>query len=182
MAPAYKQGSHRVRVVKQGFAEGEYGLQFVLTVVPLGHENGYERTVYLSLTDADGQRAEYADKSIGVLKHLGFHGDEASMARLDPEHPQFHSFHGVECEAYCQHKDKGGKVVERWYINTPRSGGVEYTKPKAVMLKKLDSLFGKELKEAPPETAPQHTAPPLTDPGVLEAEAAATTGEDDIPF
>lgn len=182
MAPVYEENNHRVKITKQGFSEAKYGLQFVLTVLPIDHPSGYERTVYLSLTDIDGERAQYADKTIEVLKHLGFYGDEASLARLDPDHAQCHSFVGVECEAYCKHKTKDDKVFERWYINTPRSGGVEYNTPKAAMMRKLDNLFGKELKEPPPETTPQQNAPSPDNPGITPQEATATTGEDEIPF
>jgi len=189
MAIFYQEGTHRVRIVHQGFPDpGEYGQQFIITIQPIGNAQSYDRPVYLSLTNADGQPSDYSDKSIEVLKYLGFHGNKASLARLDPSHPQFHDFAGIECEAYCKHKEKEKngvvKVFEQWYINTPRSGGISYVTPEPTALKKLDSLFGKELKSPPPTTvqdSPPPTAPPV-DISNPEAVAAATAGQKDIPF
>jgi hypothetical protein len=188
MAPHFHEGTHSITIVNQGFDDGDYGVQFLLTVDV--DNTGKERTVYLALTDEHGQRAKYADKTIEVLRHLGFAGSEASLTRLDTEHSNHFSLVGVHCEGYCSHKTKGdGTVGERWYINTPRAG-MERTPPAKTALRKLDSLFGKELKEPLPEG----TAPPslprtseAMDQAVQRTEPQGDInpdgpGDGDIPF
>ena len=178
MAAHYQKGTYPATIVGQGFVESKYGWQFVLKIEPQCNGEVRERTVFLALTDEQGNRAQYADQSIEVIKHLGFHGGDANLARLDPADPEHHSFLGLECQAYCTHKEKDGDVFERWYINTPRSGGVEYSQPNAIAMKKLQSLFGKELKDSPePKSVTEQTQAEVTQ----EATTAASGG-DDVPF
>lgn len=172
MAPFYSEGKYPVTIVSQAFDDGQYGLQFILEI-EIDDNTGNKRTVYLSLTDEHGQRAKYADITIEVLRHLGFAGSEASLTRLDPDASNHFSFVGCRCEGYCKHKTNSeGKTGERWYINTPRA---ERTPPAKTALRKLDSLFGKELKEAPAAGTPpppvqsteqseQSELPPVDDP------------------
>ncbi len=191
MPPYYNKGTHRVRILSQGFPDAnEYGQQFVIKVLVLGQAAEYERPVFLSLTNADGQASDYSNKTMEVLKYLGFHGEDASLARLDPDHIDHYSFVGIECVGYCKHKTKTNeetgetKTFENWYINTPRSGGVEYGKPDSMALKKLDSLFGKELKQSPPTTI-QDSPPPKNKPVDVNnaaAETEAARQDQEIPF
>lgn len=182
MAPFYPEGKYPATVVGQSFDDGQYGVQFILEI-EIDDGTGNKRTVYLSLTDEHEQRAKYADITIEVLRHLGFAGSEASLCRLDPDHANPFSLIGVECEGYCKHKtNTEGRTGERWYINTPRAG-VERTPPKQTALRKLDSLFGKELKAAPPEGA----APPVTrqvddTPDSPGQDTDPSVEGDDIPF
>ena len=185
MGTYYEQGDYKATITSQGFSDGDFGLQFVLKIQPKSTGDSKERTVFLALTNKEGGRDDYADKTIEVLRHLGFHGAEANFAKLDPESVDCHSFVNMEVDAYCHHgtRKSDGETVERWYINTPRSGGIEIVKPDSLATRKLDSLFGKELK-APPETPPPaQEAPPLT-PAVAkqEAEALETAAAKDIPF
>jgi hypothetical protein len=178
MAPYYPEGKHPATIVGQLFDDGKYGLQFILEI-EIDDNTGNKRTVYLSLTDEKGQRAQYADITIEVLRHLGFAGSEASLARLDPDAANHFSFIGCRCEGYCKHKtNEEGKTGERWYINTPRAA-VERTPPEKNALRKLDSLFGKELKEPPPEGAqpPQQATQQPEQPTDADAQSG-----DDIPF
>jgi hypothetical protein len=179
MSTYYPQGAQQADIVAQGFVDGEFGWQFTLTIIPVGGE--HKRTVYLSLTDQHGARHKHADNSINVLRHLGFHGAEADFARLDPGHPDCHSFAGQGVEAYCNHKTKdNGTAVEQWYINTPRAATA--VKPlEKDMARKLNALFGKELKAG---TSIAPSVPTPTPPtGITPAEAAAETEtEDDVPF
>ena len=175
----YEQGTYHIQIIEQGFDEGKYGLSFWLKFSVTGGE--YERTAFLSLIDEEGNPARYAEKSMEVLRHLGFSGAEGKLSILDPRHPQCVSFVGIECEGYCSHKVKDdGNVVERWYINTPRDG-METKPPEKDTLRKLDALFGKELKQAakdnpqPPPPQDGYSAPAERQPPVVP-EA------DNIPF
>ena len=180
MAPYYSEGKYPATIVSQAFDDGQYGLQFILEI-EIDDNTGNKRTVYLSLTDENGQRAKYADITVEVLRHLGFAGSEASLTRLDPDASNHFSFVGCLCEGYCKHKTNGeGKVGERWYINTPRAG-VERTPPEKNALRKLDTLFGKELKEAPPAGVPP-VQKAATQPAEQREPLPADRPDDDIPF
>jgi hypothetical protein len=181
MAPFYAEGKYPATVVGQDFDDGQYGVQFLLEL-EINDNSGNRRTVYLSLTDEHGQRAKYADITIEVLRHLGFAGSEASIARLAHDHANPFSLIGVQCEGYCKHKTNSeGRTGERWYINTPRAG-MERTPPAKTALRKLDSLFGKELKEPLPEGAapPRATQEPEAS-GSVQIQPGETDG-DAIPF
>lgn len=177
MAPYYPEGKHPATIINQCFDDGKYGLQFILEI-EIDDNTGNKRTVYLALTDEDGQRAKYADITIEVLRHLGFAGSEASLVRLDPDHANHFSFVGVPCEGYCKHKtNDAGNTNERWYINTPRAG-MERTPPEKTALRKLDSLFGKELKEPPVEGV----VPPVQRQVEQSDSLPSDRPDDDIPF
>lgn len=178
MAPHYAQGTYPATITAQGFTENQFGWQFVLKILPETDGNQYERTVFLALMDEHGNRAEYADKTMAVFRHLGFCGEDADVSRLYPDAADHHSFVGLAVEAYCQHKESNKGISERWYINTPRSGGVEITNPDNLTLREMQNLFGKELKEGPDEPAP----PPIDSPKATEEAVAETTAGGDIPF
>jgi hypothetical protein len=151
MAPYYAPGTYDSTLTGQGFAETEFGTQFYLKIQPDVDGEARERTVFLPLCDANGERALHADKTIEVLRYLGFCGSEADLARLSPHHERCHSFVGMRVKAYCQHKaNKAGQIGERWYINTPRSGG-EMKEPDPIAIQRLQALFGKELRIPQPD-------------------------------
>ncbi len=202
----FRNGTYGALVVGNQFGQpNEYGLSYEIKIRPDGSPDGTIRTVFLPLMDKDGARAttqkgdDACEKSLRILAHLGFAGGIADMAKLDPEHPSFHSFAGRRCEVNCDHyKDK-----EKWYINIPR----EYKPIGGDLIEKLDSLCGSALREmtpaennpdlpqqmpsesqaspaeqlfsAPAETS-QPSVPPAAnlDPPTPEDEKAA----DDIPF
>jgi hypothetical protein len=151
MAVYYNQGTHTAEIVGQEFVETEYGTQFVVRIMPEGGE--YERSVFLGLTDEHGKPAKFensagetinvADQSLEVIAYLGL--PDQRLSRLDPGHPEHVSFIGQRVTCYCQHKVKDGKTGERWYINTPRALPGKPVEKGA--LKKLDSLFGRALKD-----------------------------------
>lgn len=185
MAPHYAQGTYPATITAQGFAESQYGWQFVLKLLPETDGNQHERTVFLALTDEDGNRAKYADKTMDVFRYLGFGGGDADLAQLDPEADNHYSFVGMAVEAYCQHKESDSGTKERWYINTPRSGSTEITKPDNLALRKLQDLFGRELKETPETPVPASIAPappPIDSDEATDEAVAATTADGDIPF
>jgi hypothetical protein len=183
MTTYYPQGTHKAEITNQGFVSGQYGWQFILIIRPVDGE--HNRTVYLSLINEDGDRHEYADKSIEVLRYLGFQGEDTDLGRLDPEQSNHHSFVGISVEAYCKHKTKeNGDTIEQWYINTPRAGAVVQSLDKAA-LRKLNTLFGKALKVKDESATPNSPAVPATTAPVgITPEEAAAEGEteDDIPF
>ncbi len=158
----YQEGTYPgSRIIKQGFpAPGNYGMQFAITVLPGG--GAKKRTVYLSLTDENGEPHEYSDKAIEVLRYLGFHGDSVDFGKLDPSQDGHFSFVGMEVECYCSVKTKDdGTIKENWYINTPRSDGS--VSPESANIRKLNSLFGKAMKTGsapPPKIGPPKTSTP----------------------
>lgn len=185
MAPHYEEGTYRGLITEQGFDESKYGLQFWIKFRLDGER---ERTAFLSLTDEKGNRSKFADKSLEVLLHLGFPGGDGKLSVLDPRHPSCFSFVDREAEFYCSHKRRDdGTVVERWYVNTPRTG-METTPPERDSMRRLDALFGKTLRDAA-KAAPKPAAPkPAVQPPAPRPadEQQAIGGEDapagDIPF
>ena len=184
MSLRYDQGSYQATILRQGFSETKYGWQFVLAIQPVANGDCPERTVYLALTNADGDKAEYADKTIAVLQHLGFRGSEADVARLDPKHSSHHSFVGQVVEAYCKHAENDTGRFERWYINTPRPG-TELKTPDPTTLRNLQTLFGKELAGSggatPAKTKPR-PAMPRTAEEILASKNNELSQLDDMPY
>lgn len=172
----FPTGNHRGIISSQAFNDSEYGLQLVVGVF-VEHEDGeQQRTVYLPLTDAEGQPAKttdgtnLADKTLEVLKHLGLPGDRLSV--LDPDHPEFFDLAGKHVELYCSHKMKEGNVFERWYINTPRA--IQGKPADQKQLRRLDALFGKALKQKGKAATPATTEP--------QSDGGEPPADDDIPF
>lgn len=200
MAAHYASGVHVAEIVGQEFAETDFGVQLAIKIMPQNGE--YERTVFLGLTDKEGNPASFtnsmgetvnvADQSLEVIAYLGL--PDGQLSRLAPGHPEFFSFEGMQVQAYCQHKvKKDGAVSERWYINVPRALGQPLEKN---ALRKLDALFGKALKdkrkkkETPAtETAAEATLDgadgkpaPKGVPATQTAAANKAAVDDDIPF
>jgi hypothetical protein len=184
MTVYYNQGTYPVRIVEQYWDETEYGMQFCLKILPTNVEQPYERTVYLSFTDADGNKAQFYEKTLDVLAHLGFAEDR--FEKLDPRHPQCVNFVDTEITAYCKHKPDGkGGAKEAWYINVPK----DKYEPKPVessQLRKLNALFGKDMKErakvggvAKPAKPPVQTP---VQPPVPEPPQDNSGPDPDIPF
>lgn len=179
----YAEGTYPATVVGQCFDDGKFGMQFLIEL-EIDDNTGSKRTAYMSLTNDKGDRHKNAHKTIAVIRHLGFSGSETSMARLDPSHANHFSFVGARCDLFCSHyTNDAGDAKVNWYINTPRAG-MERTPPQKNALRKLDSLFGKELKEPAAEgtQAPQ-TQPPSSDrpPDNVPNDSDLASGED-LPF
>ena len=169
MATTFRTGIYGALVVGNQFGQpNEYGLSYEIKIRPDGSPDGTIRTAFLPLMDKDGGRAisqkgdDMCEKSLAILAHLGFAGGQSNMAQLDPEHPNFHSFAGRRCEAYCNIKD--GK--DKWYINIPR----EYKPIGGDLIEKLDMLCGSSLREMTPvENNPDI---PQQSPGESQSSAA----------
>jgi len=189
MTIQFREGTYGATIVGNYFPKPtQYGQSYAISIHPDSAPDDIVRTVFLPLMNENGKRATSKDgddlcnKSLEILAHLGFAGGEAMIARLDPEHPQFHSFKGRRCVAWCN----GDTAKEKWRINIPR----EHTPPDAKMLEKLQTLCGSSLREMTPgeevpisETAPAATpkADPFSEPAATES-APESRPNDDIPF
>lgn len=188
MRIVFQPGKYLGRVTGQGLGESKDKRTpfFGLSVDILGKINpmdpqgdllpcpGGQRTVRLWLTD------QTADRSIADLQRLGFTG--SSFRQLDPASPGGWSIIGADIELYCSQEPDSrspGEMQEKWGI--AREGGLKLEPIDQSGVKKLDALFGKQLKalsksapaRAPAERAAQEqTVPP--EPG--------GPADDDIPF
>lgn len=133
----------------------------------------WERAIFRAVTE---KTMPWVTKDLAVL-----HYTHDSFRYLSPEDPQYDPLGGIDFEAVCEHEVYEGKQRERWQM--AHGGSVQVKPLDTKSVRKLDALFGKQLKEAKvaksngkdtpyseavkPE--PQHTN---TGPG----------GQDDIPF
>lgn len=179
MEMQYEPGRYWCKVTGQAMGTSSKGNpQFVLTFAVVGKVDPSdpggeliscpknERRMFLTITEKTG---EYVIKD---LKVLGY--QKQSFAFLNPDRDGYHDFTGREFEARCEPNEYEGKTTERW-----RVVGEQYKPepPDPKEIKKLDNLFGKQLKEAFPVEKPQRASgPPAT-----EAELAGAKS-DDIPF
>ncbi len=170
----YEQGQYHCEVTSQGFSESQSGTPFFfLKVEPDSYiEAGgevrpvhdvAERTVYMYLTDKTN------DRVIGQLRELGFDG--SSFRELEPGGG--YSFVGDTIILRCEHDVYENKRREKWDI--PFSGGAEQTEGVA---RRLDRLFGADLKRTATNPVKQPTSPPSEPTNIGTGEAAA----DDVPF
>jgi len=149
----YEQGRHECKIRSHYFGESKVKktpfLAFLFT--PLVGE--YEREVQCYLTP------KTVDRTIAILRDMGWHGSRFS----ELEHV---SFNGKLVELNCKHEHVNGNDYDKWEFPMPKaeieavndSGGA----------KKLDALFGSELKK----TATKAETVP----------AEVDEGGDDIPF
>lgn len=197
MAAAYSEGRYWVRATSQAFGASrnkgtpEFALRFVVKgrVNPENQDGDLircgvnERTLYLYFTEGS---AEYA---IDDLARIGF--DKSSLRFLDPSVQNFHSFAGTEFEAFCEHEEYQGQTKERWRIAKPRQP-LQCDKPlDAADVRKLDTLFGKQLsKLGRGNVARQSSEPEPELVGVSDAQRNAAPKsspnrpptDSDIPF
>lgn len=174
MKPYYEVGVHVGRVIQQALTESNGGTpQFLLRVKVLGrgladgsyepHGQQFERSIYLPLTE---KTLEWV---VPQLQAIGFTG--RSIAQLDPDHPQAHSFVGQDIDLYCGRDEYKGVEKEKWGISSgPKEFVSKTLDPKA--LRKLDALFGKALGSKAVPVKP--TAPDVEDDTEITDE--------DIPF
>jgi len=174
MAVYYKEGTYTASILSHTFAPGKFGVQLVIEIEPFVDGNIYKRTVFLPFLDEQGNPAKYADKTIEVLQSIGYYDDPS---RLDNQSANPISLVGTEITAYCKHT--GGK--ERWYINTPREQ-VEREVVDKNTLRKLDALFGRQLKKPKAATAKPALAPVQTVEEVNAELAFEPELNDDVPF
>jgi len=173
-APYYSEGNYQATIRSHTFTPGQYGVQLVIGIEPVVDVEAYPRTVYLPFLDAEENPDKNIDRTISALNSIGY-ADNPS--RLDPQSDNPASLIGTEITVTCKY-NKDGK--ERWYIKTPR----EECEPVAkTTLRKLDALFGKELKKGKPVAATAKTTKEMKADTVAEMNAMtpAPSGGD-CPF
>lgn len=161
--PIYKDGGQYLgRIVNWGLCESDKKKtpQFFVTFSVLGERKAdgteecpqYERTVFRAITE---NTIEYITRD---LRNLGY--EDESFDRLDPAHPQAHSFKGKEIPIRCKHDDYEGDTTEKWEFDFAGS-----FKPKSLEktgVARLNALFGNMLKKpkanGTPATASQEAA------------------------
>lgn len=179
MQMQYEPGRYWCKVTGQAMGKSKAGnAQFILSFAVVGKVDPSdpggeliacpknERRMFLTITEKTG---EYV---IEDLKRLGY--QKQSFKFLDPERDGYHDFTGHEFEARCDPNEYEGKTTEKWRV---ASDGYKPEPPDANDIKKLDMLFGKQLKEAFPAEKPQRSAGPPA-----STEEVVSAAKDDIPF
>lgn len=175
----YARGAYKAEIVAQGLGESSTGNpQFWLQVrileclEPAAQPvEQYDRTIFWSITEGT---VEFVCEK---LKRLGFTGDKFSQ--LDPNDPACQSFVGQEVELFCKLETYEGKEREKWDLSRGAPSGPNVTPLDATAARKLDTLFGRKLKEAMRGTAPKANGTAVK---VAEPVAAAPVNDDGIPF
>jgi hypothetical protein len=180
MAIYYGEGEYPAIIVSHTFSAGQYGTQLVIEIEPQSSGNTNKRTAYLGFLDGDGKTDKNIEKTLAFLRSIGYCDDPS---RLDANSPNPASLIGTEVTAFCRHNVKDDK--EKWYLNAPKEA------VDRKVLSKLDSLFGKQLKNQAPATCPKPSPTAkarnaLTDTKPKDIDAAnnelADAVGDDIPF
>ncbi len=168
----YNEGRYLVEVTGQGFGESDqkktpfFFLEFepryqMMNQGQVGVEP-YTREVRLYLTD------KALDGALARLRSLGWSG--TSFSELEPGGA--FSFSGQEMGLICQHSQDGDKVYENWSV--PLAGGGSKVESKSGISKKLDNLFGRQLRKT--GKVESDSAPRPVENQTVPDE------EDDIPF
>lgn len=150
MSVFYEKGRYRCRISKQGLTAASTGTtQFFLQFDVLARVIGpnaeaevqqYTRTMFRAITE---KTIPYL---LEDLQALGFHG--GSFAELDPDNSSHQSFVGQEIAMYCNHEtDQKGSPREKWGV-ARSAGEMEVRPPEKTEIRKLDALFGKQLRAA----------------------------------
>jgi len=152
----------------------------------------FERTAFMTITEGT---VDFVTEHIQRLSDAaGIETGLSSWAQLDPDSPRFtHSFVDAELGFYCKHDSYNGKATEKWSV--AKAGGGKRPEVAAIddkATRKLDALFGKQLKGVKPATkASESNGPPVAtkeppkgrEPVYSEAEIdAAKAAQDGIPF
>jgi hypothetical protein len=186
MAIQFDEGRYWVKVLSQalGKSKKKGTPEFALRVLVMGRVNPEqpdgdllpcnkaERTIYLYITEGT---AEYV---IRDLERIGF--DKPSFKFLDPNNEHFHDFAGSEFEAFCDHEEYEGKQNEKWRFAKPR-GQSDVAPLEASEVRKLDSLFGKQLSKVGKKNgSPPKAEKPAASAAIEDRPPPPT--DDDIPF
>ena len=159
----YDQGRYWGKITRQRLGESSNGNpQLILSFTVLGKINPadpqgellavtqqYERTVFRTITD------KTIDWVLKDLETIGFTG--GSYGQFDENASDCCDVRGKELEFSCNHKAhyKTGEPVEEWSIASD-SPGMEVEPLDNQAVRKLDAMFGKQLKKKSAEPA----APP----------------------
>lgn len=194
MAAQYDEGRYWVKVLSQAFGKSKNKgtPEFTLRILVKGRVNleapdgdllkcnQAERTMYMYITEGS---AEY---TLRDLERIGF--DKPSFRYLDPQTEHYHNFADAEFEAFCEHEEYKGEAKEKWRFAKPRGSSADVAPLEADEVRKLDTLFGKQLGKLKPKANGSdkpngNASPPAQKPqasGVANAPPPPT--EDEIPF
>lgn len=147
MSVFYQEGRYLGEVTQQALGEAKTGnAQIVLKFRVLEEENGapvqqqYERSVFLTITE---NTIKYL---VPKLKAIGYTRD--SFAYIDTSRSNHHSLISERAIFVCKHEtNNDGLTREKWDVGISESGPIEVKPLEPSKLRKLDSLFGKELKQ-----------------------------------
>jgi len=152
----YEKGQYDCQIHSHYFGESKLKktpfLAFRFT--PAGGE--YEREVLLYLTP------NTVDRAIAILREMGWHGSRFS----ELDHVRFN---GKLVVLDCTHEHSNGNDYDKWDFPRPKSENGSVNDP--AVAKKLDALFGSELKKTATAKAAE----------TVPADAGDVEG-DDIPF
>ena len=155
----YTKGRYVVTVISHGFNKSKKKETPFIWIQFRPKDGKYERTVELYLTKKTVERV------IKRLRLLGWAGEK--FAELET-----HSFEGVETELVCEHEHSDGNDYERWVFPPPAGRTGPISDPSVP--KKLDALFGAELRKKGPAAA-------VATPDVPDV-ATPDVPDDEIPF
>lgn len=184
--PYYEPGRYWAKLVDQKLGNtSNNNPQVVLTFQILGRMNPsdpdgdllaceqYERSIFMVFTD---KTIEFRLKD---LAELGFHGE--SFGELDLTYPNAHDLRGKEIALFCSHEEYEGQQRERWGL-ARASMRPEVQPLDAKEIRKLDSLFGRQLRQQA-RKAKTEEPPPETQTVTTPADSETTDGDgDEVPF
>lgn len=180
MAPYYAPGKYRCTVLEQGWAESTNGNDMLVFKVrveayiiegygesgELVHqeqmvENAYTRTLRITFTN------DSIEMALKKLRYAGFSG--ASFDELN--------LVGSRIIAVSQEpRVRDGKTYEQWDLALPPMDSGPPLQSKPGVARKLNALFGKQLKASGSGSPTQRPATAAVGAG------SAGSGDDDIPF
>lgn len=186
-------GKYWAKVTNQGLGVTSTGKpQFVLSFTILGKVNPqdpegalisceqYERSMFRTITD------KTVEWLLDDIKHLCQRGnlapDISGFEQLDPKTPGFLNLANIEFEAFCQHDTYEGKTRERWSVSTGGGGGLEIKPLDNTEVRKLNAMFGKQLKRLSNGAPKTPASPEPPKESVVPMRSPANTPDDEIPF
>lgn len=182
MTTFYQPGRYWGKITEQAIGKTSNGNpQIVLRFLVLGRinpanpegdllpvESQMERTFYRVITE------KTIDFVMQDLETLGFSG--TSFSQLDPNHESSQDLTGKELEWSCSHESYQDDMKERWHL---ARSGVVVQPLESKELRKLDAMFGKQLKAG---ASKKPNDKPQDESGRKVPEPVNETESDDIPF
>jgi hypothetical protein len=145
----------------------------------------YERSIFRAITD---KTIDWLKSDIAFLLEQGKIDDTFDrMDRLDSGTPGCLPLAGIICQAYCNHKTFEGNTKEEWGLGYERGRKLEIKLLESADVRKLDSMFGKQLRGSrAPKSAPTVQPAPAPEIGpqssYTDADVAAVENDPDVPF
>lgn len=173
----YSEGSYSCVVKQQGIEQSKSGKDMIVLVfrpeaVVCKDDEGNEvldgsimadcdRTARLVIDPANEKGMEFNMKK---LRHAGFTGESFADLDLVGSHVIFK----------CEHGEYNGKPVEQWELPLPDLGAREVKPLDSKSARRLDTLFGKKLKDG--------AAKPKSDPAPKQTVPEGEDDDKDCPF